>query len=276
MARVRWQDEYLREQPGYDRLRQEAEYALGSRLGARRIKLHTLTSRVKTLASLEEKAQRKVYKRPLLETPDLVGVRVVVLFLSDIARVDDIVSSLFEVVGVSDTVEGTDDPSTFGYMSKHFDARLPSTLKGPRYEDLPGIRFEVQVRTLLMDAWANVSHYLAYKGESSIPPELRGDFNALSGLFYVADKHFELFFGRTETVREKAEEQLDTATELYPKVVDAFEKEGGVPSRLLKTDRRKAGKEGTPCRMFARSPSGRAARRSRSRSMSWRGREHGG
>jgi hypothetical protein len=41
--------------------------------------------------------------------------------------------------------------------------------------------------------------------------------------------------------------------------VDAFEEEGGVPSRLLKTDRRKAGKEGTPCRMFARSPSGRGS-----------------
>jgi hypothetical protein len=33
--------------------------------------------------------------------------------------------------------------------------------------------------------------------------------------------------------------------ELYPDVVDACEEEGGVPSRLIKTDRREAGKEGT-------------------------------
>jgi hypothetical protein len=43
--------------------------------------------------------------------------------------------------------------------------------------------------------------------------------------------------------------------ELYPEVVDAGEDEGGVPSRLIKTDRRKAEKEGTPWQMFAGSPS---------------------
>jgi hypothetical protein len=48
--------------------------------------------------------------------------------------------------------------------------------------------------------------------------------------------------------------------ELYPDVVDAREEEGGVPSRLIKTDRREAGKEGTPWRMFAGSPSGRKLR----------------
>ncbi|MGZ4229412.1 MAG: adenylate/guanylate cyclase domain-containing protein, partial [Solirubrobacteraceae bacterium] len=50
---------------------------------------------------------------------------------------------------------------------------------------------------------------------------------------------------------------VDGYRELYPEVVDACEEEGGVPSRLMKTDRLKAGKEGTPCQMFAGSPSGR-------------------
>ena len=51
----------------------------------------------------------------------------------------------------------------------------------------------------------------------------------------------------------------------------ALGKKGGVPSRLTKTDRRKAGKEGTPWWMFAGSPSGRTTRL-RSRSTSLRGR----
>jgi len=51
-----------------------------------------------------------------------------------------------------------------------------------------------------------------------------------------------------------------TAPELYPEVVDRDEEEGGVPSRLIKTDRREAGKEGTPWRMFAGSPLGRSTR----------------
>jgi hypothetical protein len=51
-----------------------------------------------------------------------------------------------------------------------------------------------------------------------------------------------------------------TRAELYPEVVDAREDEGGVAPRLIKTDRRKAEEEGTPWRMFAGSPSGRATR----------------
>jgi hypothetical protein len=50
------------------------------------------------------------------------------------------------------------------------------------------------------------------------------------------------------------------AQELYPDVVDACEEEGGVPSRLLKTDAGDGRQEGTPWRMFAGSLSGRASR----------------
>lgn len=219
---AKWQDEYRRLEADYGRLQEEAVYTLGTRIKAAGIKLHSLTSRVKTLMSLEEKVQRKGYADPLAQTPDVVGVRAVVLFRSDMAEVAEIVSSEFEVMDVSDTVAGADDPSTFGYMSQHFEARIPSALAGPRYEGLAGIRFEVQVRTLLMDAWANVSHYLAYKGESSIPSELRRDFNALSGLFYVADTHFEMFFDQTKVVREQADRQLTEDSGSIPLNLDTL------------------------------------------------------
>ena len=48
--------------------------------------------------------------------------------------------------------------------------------------------------------------------------------------------------------------------ELYPEVVDACEEEGGVPSRLLKTEAGVGRQEGTPCQMFAGSPSGRTTK----------------
>jgi hypothetical protein len=50
------------------------------------------------------------------------------------------------------------------------------------------------------------------------------------------------------------------ASELYPDVVDGVENEGGVPSRLLKTDAGEGRQEGTPWRMFAGFPSGRMLR----------------
>jgi len=48
-----------------------------------------------------------------------------------------------------------------------------------------------------MDAWATVSHYLDYKTDADVPLGLRKDFQALSGLFYLADTHFEMFYGAT-------------------------------------------------------------------------------
>ncbi len=63
--------------------------------------------------------------------------------------------------------------------------------------------------------------------------------------------------------------------ELYPEVVDACEEEGGVPSRLTKTEAGDGRQEGTPCQMFAGSPPGRTTRVG-SRSMISRGRERVG
>ncbi|MBI4489516.1 MAG: hypothetical protein HY694_10565 [Deltaproteobacteria bacterium] len=54
------------------------------------------------------------------------------------------------------------------------------------------VPFEIQIRTIAQDAWASISHYLDYKKESDIPAQLRRDFYALSGLFYVADRHFAM------------------------------------------------------------------------------------
>jgi putative GTP pyrophosphokinase len=79
-------------------------------------------------------------------------------------------------------------------MSVHHIVRFGSKHKGERYDNIKNIPFEIQVRTIAMDAWANISHYLDYKTEQDIPTELKRDFHALSGMFYVADKHFQLFF----------------------------------------------------------------------------------
>jgi hypothetical protein len=59
-----------------------------------------------------------------------------------------------------------------------------------------------------MNSWANISHYLDYKSDSDIPKDLKKDFYALSGLFYVADQHFELFFDRSMKKRDSIEKKF--------------------------------------------------------------------
>lgn len=96
----------------------------------------------------------------------------------------------FEVIHSEDKVEST-ALEAFGYMSHHYICKIKEKSAGRRYEGLHELKFEVQCRTLLMDSWANVSHYLYYKGESSVPRALRKDFHALSGLLHVADRQFQ-------------------------------------------------------------------------------------
>jgi ppGpp synthetase/RelA/SpoT-type nucleotidyltranferase len=210
-----WAEGYLAQTPVFARLAAEVEFALETITGQEGIKTHSITSRVKELQSLIEKCREKEIDDPLSEVVDLVGIRVVVLFLSDLPRLDEVIRKTFEVHEAEDKVLGG-DPASFGYMSIHYVGTLKDEHAGPRYDDLKKIRFEIQARTIGMDAWANVSHYLDYKGESSVPEELKKDFYALSGLFYVADQHFEIFASRARESREQAEERLqsDAASDL--------------------------------------------------------------
>jgi putative GTP pyrophosphokinase len=203
----KWKVEYGRRQPGYERLATEVEFALDATTRAAEIKLHSVVSRVKPIESLEVKARQKEITDPLTQITDIVGARVVVLFLSDLPRLDRLIRETFTIHSADDKIS-SGDPASFGYMSVHYTASLGENHRGPRYDGLGEMVFEIQARTIVMDAWANVSHYLDYKGSPSIPEELRRDFFALSGLFYVADQHFEMLADRAEESQEKAVKDL--------------------------------------------------------------------
>lgn len=197
--------------PTLKKLHEEAAWELTRAIDAAAIKLHSFTSRVKSEASFLDKVDRKGYTDPWSQTEDFVGLRAVCLFRTDLRRLEDVVRSCFTITSTHDTVEGVEADS-FGYMSVHLNAQIHPDRAGPRYEDIKNWTFEVQLRTILMDAWDNVSHYLEYKGESSIPSPLRRDFYALSGLFYVADKHFELFFAQSQHQREETVASLSVGS----------------------------------------------------------------
>ena len=198
---------YRETQPTYKRLEDEAVFVLTAKLDKSDIKRHAITSRIKTLSSLLEKAERQQLRDPLSELNDIVGLRVVCLFLSDIDRVGQSIRDCFDVSNEDNKIEGM-PASSFGYMSVHFVASMKEEYRGPRYELLAGTPFEVQVRTIAMDAWAAASHYLDYKTDIDVPKELRKDFYALSGLFYVADRHFEMFAKEREKGLAVVEKKL--------------------------------------------------------------------
>lgn len=164
-----------------------AKSQLDHALKRKRIKTHSLPSRIKSFSSFIQKVRKKNLKDPFNEINDLVGLRVVCLFLSDLEKVGEIIKHTFTLISEEDKIDNR-PKDIFGYMDIQYVVSLrDSTLAGidPMY-------FEIQVRTIAQDAWASVSHELYYKRPEKIPEEWKRDFYALSALFYVADQHFRI------------------------------------------------------------------------------------
>jgi putative GTP pyrophosphokinase len=175
-------------------LAQRAQYFLQREIRQKKIKVHSLDHRVKGLDSLWEKAKRQGAENPLRDIHDLIGLRVVCLFESDVPKILTIIRESFDVLEVEDK-ENKSDKRLFDYAAIHVIAKMKSNSDDSRQTTSPQIPFEVQVRTIGQDAWASVSHHLAYKQDESLPPDCLRDLHALSALFYLADRHFEFLKG---------------------------------------------------------------------------------
>jgi len=198
---------YVEKRPQYQQLVGEVIYILERRLSASPLGIASITGRAKTLKSLAEKIVRKDYPNPLDEITDLAGVRCVYLYLSDRLALEKIIESEFEVIEKIDKVEEKAEDE-FGYGALHYIVKLGGTSSGARYDDLRSLICEIQVRTVLQDAWAIIDHHLIYKREKDAPKPFRRRLNSLSGLFETADTQFD----QLRAEREKYLTEIRSAT----------------------------------------------------------------
>ncbi len=152
------------------------------------IPVHEVGARVKSSASLLQKAARpdRIYDR-LEDITDLIGLRVVTYFEDSIETVAQLIEKHF-VIDMDRSIDKrqSDDPSSFGYRSLHYVCRLVQAAD-PFLEDLP---FEIQIRTILQHAWAEIEHDLGYKYPEAVPQPVRRRFSRLAGLLEIADAEF--------------------------------------------------------------------------------------
>ncbi|MCP2054328.1 UNVERIFIED_ORG: ppGpp synthetase/RelA/SpoT-type nucleotidyltransferase [Pseudomonas fluorescens] len=181
---------FLDAKPQFEQLCNEVEYILKKKVSAAQIETSFLGSRAKTLNSFLEKLNRKSYTAPFDQLDDLAGVRVVCLYSSDISNIIDIIRNEFEIVQEIDKREEL-ETNKFGYIGNHFIIRLGTNYSGARYDDLRTLRCEIQVRTVVQDAWSIIQHHMVYKKESQVPSNLIRKLNGLAGLFETVDDQFE-------------------------------------------------------------------------------------
>ncbi len=96
---------------------------------------------------------------------DLIGIRIVCLYEDQIVRVSELLRRHFRIIDVTDkiaAVESTED--SFGYKGLHIDMSMGENLIGEeQYRPFAGLCFEVQIRSLIQDAWSVLDHKIKYK-----------------------------------------------------------------------------------------------------------------
>ena len=116
--------------------------------------IELVTGRVKTIASIVEKCNRK--KIPLEhleeEMTDIAGVRLICQFVEDCYVVADMIKKRSDILVVSEA-DYIAQPKDSGYRSYHMKIRYTvETVNGPKT-----LNAEIQIRTLGMNCWSTPS-----------------------------------------------------------------------------------------------------------------------
>lgn len=197
----------------YESLEKRTYELLSTLLDDAGVEYHSLTSRCKERESLEGKISRegKSYSE-LSDLTDVVGFRITTYFASDVDRV----AELIEKELVLDEENSIDkrkaaEPDRFGYMSLHLVASHKDERTClPEYKCCTGKRFEIQIRTILQHAWAEIEHDMGYKSESAVPQTVRRRFSRLAGLLELADEEFQVIRNQLSEYKDELPEKIKT------------------------------------------------------------------
>lgn len=204
-------EEYGLVREEYRALADAVRHLLTNILDRRTHSIHTISSREKSVESFRAKVAqphpddptRPKYQKPLEELTDLAGVRVVTYVQSAVRAVEAAILANFRVIERDDKGKQLETEGRLGYQSVHFivqfnDARLGLS-EYSRYRELV---CEIQVRTILQHAWAELEHDIRYKSVVEAPLNIARRFTALAGLIEIVDREFQAIQDEDLKLRE--------------------------------------------------------------------------
>lgn len=221
-SRKELESQYAGHRDQYERMLVRLEDRVRETLRAADLRA-TVKTRVKRFPSLYQKLLRAhrsaVSDVTELVITDLIGLRIVCPFVEDVARAEAQIRSRFEIREVER--KGAEFAvSEFGYESVHILLCVPEDVLA--HAGLVGpFDAELQLRTTLQDAWAEVEHELVYKADTTAFDEsVRRKLAALNANLTLADITFQEI---REYQRKLHGELQERRKSLWHAVADATE-----------------------------------------------------
>jgi len=149
---------------------------------------------------------------------DLMGVRVICPFIEDLKVCENLIKENFDVVETE--IKGRYNFKEFGYESTHLLISIPQFII-EKFGDPGTDIIEIQIRTILQDAWAEVEHELVYKAEfSPFDEPMKRKLAAVNASLSLADIIFQeiriyqkKFSGEIEKRRESFYQKIEESTD---------------------------------------------------------------
>lgn len=166
--------------------------------------------------------RQKGYKDPLLNIEDKIGTRIIVLTTDVVEKLsDDLVSCNSWNIKCAKSKQALyeDSPDRFGYQSIHYivSPKADCDLFAP--DRLPFLTCEIQIRTLLQHAYAEVSHDNVYKGAYNNDASILRDLAKSMALMETADDFFCKIFEKISHPNSPEAKLLSFLTTKYEEII---------------------------------------------------------
>ena len=168
----------------------------------------SIEERAKSTDSLDDKLER-VNVMGVDDIQDLAGVRVITYVYEDIDAVEKVIKENF--IAEKLKVEEKLGVDRVGYRSHHWLISLPpERIKLPEYKRFKGLYAELQIRTIVQHAWAQIGHNQVYKPSAVLPEKITRDFSLLSGLLEIADNEFSRISNEIVSYQQSIEKDIQS------------------------------------------------------------------
>lgn len=163
-----------------------------------------IKSRIKTYDSATKKLMNKGYDVTIKNIEDhvhdMVGLRIVCSFLSDVYKIVEIIENSDQIT-VHDKKDYIANPKDTGYSSYHLLVYIPVYL----IDGVTLVEAEIQIRTVAMDFWASLDHKITYKFQGKIPNEIKDAMYKCSEDIHKLDQKMLSINNQMQEIKEDQE-----------------------------------------------------------------------